>query len=269
MLISTLQQSDTIVHVYQSVLVTQMCPTLCDPMDCSPPGSSVHGILQARIMEWVVIAFSKGSSQPRDRTQVPTLQADSLPPEPLGTPVYIYILICIYSFPLWFVIEPTSILSWSFPFPNLSESDVISWTKETAFSTEDLGMLQTPTALMGVVRAQLSLAHRKVSSRGQEQPQLGSVCPVDGPTSAKRLLTPGSHLGGPKRAHRKAGMFMSTCSTAMTRPSAAQGQRGERGDPRQGRCGLCQPCVDTVPHGVRSGGQSCPNEAQLSGPATC
>ena len=52
------------------VLVAQSCPTLCDPMDCSPPGFSVHGILQARILEWVVISFSRGSSQPRDRTQV-------------------------------------------------------------------------------------------------------------------------------------------------------------------------------------------------------
>ena len=39
------------------VLVTQSCPTLCDPTDCSPPGSSVHGILQARILEWVAISF--------------------------------------------------------------------------------------------------------------------------------------------------------------------------------------------------------------------
>ena len=50
--------------------VTQSCTTLCDPMDCSPPGSSIHGILQARILEWVSISFSRGSSQPRDRTQV-------------------------------------------------------------------------------------------------------------------------------------------------------------------------------------------------------
>ena len=52
------------------MLVTQSCPTLCDPMDCSPPGSSVHGIFQARILEWVAISFSRGSSQPRDGTQV-------------------------------------------------------------------------------------------------------------------------------------------------------------------------------------------------------
>ena len=51
-------------------LVTQSCLTLCDPMDCSPPGSSVHGILQARILECIAIPFSRGSSQPRDRTQV-------------------------------------------------------------------------------------------------------------------------------------------------------------------------------------------------------
>ena len=50
--------------------VTQSCPTLCNPMDCSPPGSPVHGILQARILEWVAISFSRGSSQPRDRTPV-------------------------------------------------------------------------------------------------------------------------------------------------------------------------------------------------------
>ena len=50
--------------------VAQSCLTLCDPMDCSPPGSSVHGIFQARVLEWVAISFSRGSSQPRDRTQV-------------------------------------------------------------------------------------------------------------------------------------------------------------------------------------------------------
>ena len=52
------------------VLVTQSCLTLCNPMDCSPPGSSVHGILQERILEWVAIPFSRGSSWPRDQTWV-------------------------------------------------------------------------------------------------------------------------------------------------------------------------------------------------------
>ena len=48
--------------------VAQSCPTLCDPMDCNLPGFSVHGILQARILEWVTISFSRGSSRPRDQT---------------------------------------------------------------------------------------------------------------------------------------------------------------------------------------------------------
>ena len=50
--------------------VTQSCPTLCDPMDGSLPGSAVHGIFQARILEWAAISFSRGSSQSRDRTRV-------------------------------------------------------------------------------------------------------------------------------------------------------------------------------------------------------
>ena len=50
--------------------IAQSCPILCDPMNCSLPGSSVHGIFQARVLEWGAISFSRGSSQPRDRTQV-------------------------------------------------------------------------------------------------------------------------------------------------------------------------------------------------------
>ena len=52
------------------MLVAQSCPTLCDPMGCSLPGSSIHGILQARILEWVAFPFSRGSSQAKDWTQV-------------------------------------------------------------------------------------------------------------------------------------------------------------------------------------------------------
>ena len=61
------------------VCVTQSCPTLCDSMDCSPPGFSVRGISQARMLEWVTISFSRESSRCRDRTQVFELQAHSLP----------------------------------------------------------------------------------------------------------------------------------------------------------------------------------------------
>ena len=57
-------------HIWKWSEVAQLCPTLCDPVDCIPPGSSIHGILQARILEWAAISFCRGSCQPRDRTQV-------------------------------------------------------------------------------------------------------------------------------------------------------------------------------------------------------
>ena len=65
------------------VKVAQLCPTLCDPVDYT-----VHGILQARILEWVVFPFSRGSSQPRDEPSSPTLWADSLPAELQGKPIH-------------------------------------------------------------------------------------------------------------------------------------------------------------------------------------
>ena len=57
----------------KKMLIAQLCPTPCDPMDCGPPGSSVHGTLQAGVLEWVTIPFSRGSSQPRDRTHLSAL----------------------------------------------------------------------------------------------------------------------------------------------------------------------------------------------------
>ena len=69
-----------------SSLVTQLCPTLCDPMDYSPPGSSVHGISQARILEWVAISFPEGSSWPRDWTGVSCLAGGFSTTEPPGKP---------------------------------------------------------------------------------------------------------------------------------------------------------------------------------------
>ena len=61
-----------------------------NPMDCSPPDSSVHEILQARILDWVAIPFSRGSSQPRIKAASLALQADSLPTEPPGKPPLYY-----------------------------------------------------------------------------------------------------------------------------------------------------------------------------------
>ena len=66
--------------------VTQSCLTLCDPMDYRLPGSSVLGILQARIIEWVAIPISRGSSNPGIESWSPVSQADSLLSEPPGKP---------------------------------------------------------------------------------------------------------------------------------------------------------------------------------------
>ena len=66
----------------------QSCPTLCNPKDYSPPGSSVHGILQARILEWVAMPSSRESSQPRDRTHVFCTSGGFFIAEPPGKPLF-------------------------------------------------------------------------------------------------------------------------------------------------------------------------------------
>ena len=72
--------------------VAQSCLTLWDPTDCSPPGSSIHGILQARRREWVAIPFSRGSSGSRDWTQADRIHADSTIWATREIPYYIYLL---------------------------------------------------------------------------------------------------------------------------------------------------------------------------------
>ena len=67
--------------VKMKVLVAQSCLTLCDPMDYSPPASSVHGILQLRILEWVAISSPGDLPDPGINCESPALQADSLPSE--------------------------------------------------------------------------------------------------------------------------------------------------------------------------------------------
>ena len=70
----------------EEIEVAQSCLTLCDPVDCSPPGSSIHGIHQARILERVAISFSRGLPNPGIKLRSPTLQADALTSEPPGKP---------------------------------------------------------------------------------------------------------------------------------------------------------------------------------------
>ena len=69
------------------LLGIQSCPTLCDLMDWSPPGSYVHGILQERVLQWVAMSFSRGSSQPRDGTHAsPASVGRFFTTKPLGGP---------------------------------------------------------------------------------------------------------------------------------------------------------------------------------------
>ena len=66
-------------HIVKESEVAQSCATLCDPMDCSLPGSSIHGIFQARVLEWGAVSFSRGSSRLRNQTQVSCIAGRCLP----------------------------------------------------------------------------------------------------------------------------------------------------------------------------------------------
>ena len=73
-----------IIHIICVCLVAQSCPTLSNPIDCNPPGSSVHGIFQARILDWVAISFSRGPSWPRNQTHVSCTAGRFFTTEPPG-----------------------------------------------------------------------------------------------------------------------------------------------------------------------------------------
>ena len=75
--------------------VTQSCPILCDPINCSLPGSSIRGILLARILEWVAISFSRGSSWPRDWTRVSCLAGGFCSTSHLRSPFLVYLLLFV------------------------------------------------------------------------------------------------------------------------------------------------------------------------------
>ena len=82
---------------------SQLCPTLCNPIDCSPPGSSVHGIFQARILKWVAISFSKESSQPRNQTYISCLGLFTT--EPTGSPTCLSLGISFRKLPFCYLLE--------------------------------------------------------------------------------------------------------------------------------------------------------------------
>ena len=95
--------NEMLLTLVQARSVTKLCPTLCNPMDCSPPGFSVHGIFQARILEWVAISYSRRSSQPSDQTRISHVSCISslyhsatceAPADPRGMYRYIYEGMC-------------------------------------------------------------------------------------------------------------------------------------------------------------------------------
>ena len=99
MLVSGIQQIDSVIYVYNIYIIfkcvcvcvcAQSCPTLCNPMDCSPPDFSVLGIFQARILEWVAISFSRGFSRLRDQTHIFCFAGGFYTIERPGKPVNIH-----------------------------------------------------------------------------------------------------------------------------------------------------------------------------------
>ena len=86
-LVTEQEQQQQSVHMGVCMLIAQLLQTLFDPMDCSPPDFSVHGILQARILDWDAISSCRGSFQPRDGTQVSCIAGGFLLSEPSGKPI--------------------------------------------------------------------------------------------------------------------------------------------------------------------------------------
>ena len=119
------------------MLVTQLCLTLCDPSVCSPSGSSVCGILQARILEWVAISFSRGSTDPGIEPGSPSLQAEFLLSETLGKSLLIcikciFICCCCLVIKLCLTMCPCELQHAWLPCPSLSpgvcpDSYPLSW----------------------------------------------------------------------------------------------------------------------------------------------
>ena len=82
---------------------------LCDSMDCSLPGSSVHGIVQAKMLEWVAMPSSRASSWPRDQICISYWQADSLPLAPFEKPSFVYMLINLFQ-----IVHPIDVPYWTY-----------------------------------------------------------------------------------------------------------------------------------------------------------
>ena len=105
--------------------LAQSCLTLCNPVDCSPPGSSVHGILQARMLEWVAISFSGDLPDPGIKPRSPALQADALTSEPPGNPppelpCYSRTFLALHTQCCWLAALPLDLVAGQRPWPSCS-----------------------------------------------------------------------------------------------------------------------------------------------------
>ena len=96
--LSVLRQTSEMLRACVHAKSIQSYPTLCDPMSCTPPDSSAHGILQARILEWVAMPSSRGSSWPGDWTCGSFIAGGFFTVEPLGKPLRLYFVLFYHGF---------------------------------------------------------------------------------------------------------------------------------------------------------------------------
>ena len=109
------------IFVCDLYLVAQSCPTLCHLMDYSPPGSSVHGIIQASILEWVAMPSSKGSSQPKDPTQVSHIAGEFFTVwATREVHIYVYMYVNVYMY------KVISVTVWLYVVQISSMPDIVS-----------------------------------------------------------------------------------------------------------------------------------------------
>ena len=151
-------------------------------MDYSPPGSSVHGISQVRILEWVAMSFSRESSQPRDQTESPAWQADSLPLSHQGSPS-LYLARTLY------ILEPLWNLSSKVYKPKEGKKETCSpwsWQEPLKVSKEDVktqGWIKTKAFLLKVYRYIFLLRINEIKRKFKDLKKFSLIFPKVGPDS--------------------------------------------------------------------------------------
>ena len=135
------------------MLLAQSCSTICDPEDCSLPGSSVHRIFQTRILEWVAISFSRGSTQPRDRTHVSWVSYTGRWTLYHSTTWAVLINVCHTHGWLTSTVNP-KLRSWCIPITCLPQTGVLK-----PISCQSLSLMPTNPTVKGNLRKTPSLTN--------------------------------------------------------------------------------------------------------------